>query len=156
MSVTAAFIFVKTGAHDGFVDGQTIISPGLTSTISLASLSTLAGPSTTPADDPNPFISFADKSAPFSHSSTLPLVIPHSMTVNGSDTSSGGIPSPGTGTHFLAASSIFSLFSAFSIQYLLLVGAPTPNAQEVTRSSRSMGTSNLLKRKMSSVFFNTL
>src|SRR5210317_1060954 len=99
MSVTAALMLVKTGAHDGLVDGHTRTSPGCSLVMSLSILRTRAGPSTTPAEDAKPLISEtsapAVASTPLSHSLTLSVVIPHSIMVNGSATSSGGTPRAG-------------------------------------------------------------
>src|SRR4030042_3652317 len=153
ISVTAAFILVNTGAHEGFVLGATKISPGCSLTTSSINLSTRAGPSTIPADDAKPLssvMSLAATDVPFNHSATLSVVIPHSITVKGSETSSGGTPSPGTGAHFRAASSIFSRFSALAIQYLPWVGTPSPRAHEVATSSINMGTSN--RKRWSSAY----
>ena len=54
MSETAALILPNTGAQLGAVTGQIRISPSLTSPIWLTSVSTRAGPSTTPEEAPTP------------------------------------------------------------------------------------------------------
>src|SRR4051794_38396816 len=93
-SVTVALILPKTGAHDGAVSGATRISPSSISPISSADEITRAGPSTSPGDAANPERTPSSLPSPaVSHALTESDVMPQSMTVNGSVTTSGGTPS---------------------------------------------------------------
>ena len=55
MFVTRPPAIVKIGTHDGFEDGQTMMSPGSIRPKSSCESVTLAGPRTTPAEAPVPF-----------------------------------------------------------------------------------------------------
>src|SRR5690348_16068324 len=94
MSETAARILPNTGAQLGAVTGQTRISPSLIAPISLTSVSTRAGPSTTPEEAPTPRISPSEGR---SHASIVCWVTPHSMCTAGSLSASGTGPSAGGG-----------------------------------------------------------
>ena len=108
MSDTAPLIRENTGAHDGAVIGHTRISPCWTSDSWSTAVMTRAGPSATPGAAANPWSSF-DSTSPSppsnsrSHVFTVSVVMPHSMTVNGSFTASGGVPSAGGGCHLRRA-----------------------------------------------------
>src|ERR1022692_3015105 len=103
-SVTVATILPKMGAQLGAVSGAIRTSPGRTSPIWSAPKMTRAGPSATTGDAPKPE---TEPSAPSSDArsqpATLSEVIPHSMTVNGSVTTSGGTPSAGGALHSRSA-----------------------------------------------------
>src|SRR3972149_4380829 len=99
-SVTAALIREKIGPQLGAVIGQTRISPSSTSSRSAALVMTRAEPSTAPGEAANPF---NPPSPPPNQVLMLSLVMPHSMMVNGSVTTSGGTPSAGGGDHWRSA-----------------------------------------------------
>src|SRR6266699_4414634 len=103
MSETAALILPNTGAQLGAVTGQTRISPSLTSPIWLTSVSTRAGPSTTPEEAPTPLTSPSEGR---SHASIVCWVTPHSMCTAGSFSASGTGPRAGGGDQPRSASSI--------------------------------------------------
>ena len=101
MSVTVAWMRVKTGAQLGVVMGQTRISPFCTCSSSSTLRTTRAGPSTTPGEPAKPFSSLASsaRASGFSQSWIVSVVMPHSMMVKGSVTTSGGTPRAGGGDH---------------------------------------------------------
>ena len=103
-SDTVAAIRANTGAHDGEVAGQTSTSPGCTSVSSDTCVTTRTGPSTTPGEPPVPRSVLPSPSSLVSHSPTVDVVMPHSITVNGSLTSVGGGPSAGAGSQARSAS----------------------------------------------------
>src|SRR6478672_10160631 len=103
MSETAALILPNTGAQLGAVTGQTRISPSLSSPIWLTSVSTWAGPSTTPEEAPTPrTISKEGRS----QASIVVWVTPQSMCTAGSLCASGTGPRAGGGDQPRSASSI--------------------------------------------------
>ena len=95
-SETVAAIRANTGAHDGDVAGHTSTSPGCTEPSSPTCVTTRTGPSTTPGDPPVPRSTLPPSSSAVSHSPTVEVVMPQSITVNGSLTSAGGGPSAGS------------------------------------------------------------
>jgi hypothetical protein len=103
MSETAALILPNTGAQLGAVTGQTRISPSLTSPIWLTSVSTRAGPSTTPEEAPTPRTSPSEGR---SQASMVCWVTPHSMCTAGSLSASGTGPRAGGGDQSRSASSM--------------------------------------------------
>ena len=103
-SDTVAAIRANTGAQDGEVAGQTSTSPGCTEPSSDTWVTTRTGPSTTPGEPPVPRSVLPSPSSLVSHSPTVEVVMPQSITVNGSLTSAGGGPSAGTGSHARSAS----------------------------------------------------
>src|SRR5436190_7002962 len=103
MSETAARILPNTGAQLGAVTGQTRISPSLISPIWLTSVSTRAGPSTTPEEAPTPRTTSEEGR---SQASIVVWVTPQSMCTAGSLSASGTGPSAGGGDQPRSASSI--------------------------------------------------
>src|ERR1700745_1020575 len=103
MSETAALILPNTGAQLGAVTGQTRISPSLISPIWLTSVSTRAGPSTTPEEAPTPRTTSEEGR---SQASIVVWVTPHSICTAGSFSASGTGPSAGGGHQPRSASSI--------------------------------------------------
>src|SRR5947208_942463 len=103
MSETAALILPNTGAQLGAVTGQTRISPSLISPIWLTSVSTRAGPSTTPEEAPTPRTTSEEGR---SQASIVVWVTPQSMCTAGSLSASGTGPSAGGGDQPRSASSI--------------------------------------------------
>src|ERR671910_771420 len=95
-SVTVAPILPKIGAQLGAVRGATRIWPAWTSPIWSAEKITRAGPSATPGEAAKPLRLPSPPPSPApSHCLTLSPVMPQSMMVNGSVTTSGGRRRPG-------------------------------------------------------------
>ena len=108
MSVTVAAILPKIGPQDGAVTGATRISPCWTSESWAASVTTRAGPSTTPGEAAMPRRPPPSTASPSpSHCCTCSVVMPQSMRVNGSVIEAGGVLSAGAGRAVLSASMIF-------------------------------------------------
>src|SRR5688572_22460839 len=97
-SETVAATRPNTGAHDGDVAGQTRMSPGSIDGSSEGWVMTRTGPSTTPGEPAVPRSTPSSESER-SHSATVDVVIPQSITVNGSSIVVGGGPSAGGGSH---------------------------------------------------------
>src|SRR5258705_9271388 len=98
---------------------------------------TRAGPSTLPGEAANPDSEpSADPSDERSQLATLSEVMPHSMTVNGSVTTSGGRPRAGGALHPRSASRIPLRRAISGPQYLPPRGStPTDHAWYISNSA---------------------
>src|SRR6516162_6251543 len=130
-SVTVAAIVPNTGAQLGAVSGATRISPSRSSPIPAADKTTRAGPSATPGEAAKPVSPPPALLAP-AHRRTASVVIPHSMAVNGSVTTSGGVPRAGGGDQARSESMMTRRRVISAGQYRgPLAGAPTPSVVEI-------------------------